>query len=188
MLEPRVRRGGTMRPENCSKLCWKTCCPRSRDNTLWSSVTPLRPAAIACGAMPLAAASVLNSLEPGIETAGAAGRCLCRNNWSKQYNTCQDGSAEKTRKRRCSHFNRFAIGETGGHEECPGKTAGIPVLGTRPKQDFGGSISCQVLSRRDQLSRRPQGKRLAGKSTAERRSRGGGICGRALGSGSITLR
>ena len=34
MLEPRVRRGGTMRPENSSKVWLKTFWPRSRLSTL----------------------------------------------------------------------------------------------------------------------------------------------------------
>src|SRR4029078_1931127 len=61
MLEPRCRRGGTMRPENSSKVWAKTCCERSRLTTDWSGVTPASPEAIACCEMPLAAASALNS-------------------------------------------------------------------------------------------------------------------------------
>ncbi len=58
---PRVSRGGTMRPENSSKLWLKTSCERSRDNTALSGVTPFRPdASVACE-MPLAAASFLKS-------------------------------------------------------------------------------------------------------------------------------
>src|ERR1700754_4186644 len=61
MLEERVIRGGTMRPENSSKVWVKTFCDLSRLSTLWSSVTPARPEAMACCEMPLAAASVLKS-------------------------------------------------------------------------------------------------------------------------------
>src|SRR3954452_12969956 len=60
-LDPGVRRGGIMRPENCSKLWLNTRCDLSRDSTDWSGVTPESPALIALAAMPLAAASVLNS-------------------------------------------------------------------------------------------------------------------------------
>ena len=83
MLEPRVIRGGTMRPENSSKVWVKTFCDLSRFSTLWSSVTPASPAAIACCEMPLAAASVLKSAsqasklpEPQAtaESAGSADR------------------------------------------------------------------------------------------------------------------
>src|SRR5438105_14991683 len=59
MLAPRVRRGGTMRPENSSKLWLKTFCERSRASTVWSIVTPLRPAVMAACEIPLAAASLL---------------------------------------------------------------------------------------------------------------------------------
>src|SRR5215813_8653924 len=59
-LEPRVIRGGTMRPENSSKLWLNTFCEWSRVSTLWSNVTPLRPALIAFWEIPLDAASVLN--------------------------------------------------------------------------------------------------------------------------------
>src|SRR5437763_3561326 len=59
MLAPRVRRGGTMRPENSSKLWLKTVCERSRASTVWSIVTPLRPAVMAACEIPLAAASLL---------------------------------------------------------------------------------------------------------------------------------
>src|SRR6267154_3582799 len=61
MLAPRPRRGGTMRPENSSKLWLKTRCERSRESTAWSSVTPLSPDAIADCEIPLAAASFLKS-------------------------------------------------------------------------------------------------------------------------------
>src|SRR5258708_8351697 len=62
MLAPRARRGGTMRPENSSKLWLKTRCERSRDSTAWSSITPVRPDAIADCEIPLAAASFLKSV------------------------------------------------------------------------------------------------------------------------------
>src|SRR3982074_3795276 len=61
MLAPRARRGGTMRPENSSKLWLNTRCERSRENTAGSSVSPPRPVAIADCEMPLDAASVLKS-------------------------------------------------------------------------------------------------------------------------------
>src|ERR1700759_1068406 len=61
MLEPRVIRGGTIRPENSSKVWVKTFCDLSRLSTLWSSVTPASPEVMACCEMPLAAASVLKS-------------------------------------------------------------------------------------------------------------------------------
>src|ERR1700747_2951086 len=61
MLLPRESRGGTMRPENSSKLWLKTFCERPRESTAWSSVTPLRPDAIADWEIPFAAASALNS-------------------------------------------------------------------------------------------------------------------------------
>src|SRR5260370_31369081 len=64
MLGPRPRRGGTMRPENSSKLWLKTRCERSRDSTAWSSVTPLSPDAIADCEIPLAAASFFKSASP----------------------------------------------------------------------------------------------------------------------------
>src|SRR3954453_9255386 len=80
MLAPRVRRGGTMRPENSSKLWLNTFCEWSRASTLLSSVTPERPAWIADCAMPLEAASFLKSssqasnvpLPQGAATDGAA--------------------------------------------------------------------------------------------------------------------
>src|SRR5437660_12128330 len=62
MLAPRARRGGTMRPENSSKLWVKTRCERSRDSTAWSSVTPVRPDATAGCEIHLAPASLLGSV------------------------------------------------------------------------------------------------------------------------------
>src|SRR6266404_6986709 len=61
MLAPRARRGGTMRPENSSKLWLNTRCERSRESTAWSSVTPPKPDAMADCEMPLEAASDLKS-------------------------------------------------------------------------------------------------------------------------------
>src|SRR5712671_7995989 len=60
-LAPRARRGGTMRPENASKLWLNTRCERSRESTPWSRVTPFKPDAIADCEIPLAAASFLKS-------------------------------------------------------------------------------------------------------------------------------
>src|SRR5437899_8852198 len=62
MLAPRASRGGTMRPENSSKLWLKTRCERSRESTAWSSVTPFSPDAMADCEIPLAAASFLKSV------------------------------------------------------------------------------------------------------------------------------
>ena len=73
MLEPRVMRGGTMRPENSSKVWPNTFCEWSRLSTLWSSVTPASPALMACCEMPLAAASVLKSVSQASKLPGAAG-------------------------------------------------------------------------------------------------------------------
>src|SRR5215218_9134338 len=61
MLDPRVSRGGTMRPENSSKLWLNTFCEWSRAMTALSSVTPVSPAWIADCEMPFAAASFLKS-------------------------------------------------------------------------------------------------------------------------------
>src|ERR671922_298830 len=61
MLEPRVSRGGTMRPENSSKLWLKTFCDWSRASTLLSSVIPVKPAWMADADIPLEAASFLKS-------------------------------------------------------------------------------------------------------------------------------
>src|SRR5579871_6845773 len=60
-FEPRVMRGGTMRPENSSKVWPNTFCEWSRVSTLWSSVMPLRPALMAFWEIPLDAASVLKA-------------------------------------------------------------------------------------------------------------------------------
>src|SRR3954451_11771908 len=80
MLEPRVIRGGTIRPENSSKVWLNTFCDLSRLSTALSRVTPARPAWIAAGAIPFDAASFLKSsshasnvpLPQGADIAGAA--------------------------------------------------------------------------------------------------------------------
>ena len=61
LLAPRESRGGTIRPENSSKLWLKTFCERSRESTLWSSVTPFRLEAMVACEMPLLVASCLKS-------------------------------------------------------------------------------------------------------------------------------
>src|SRR6201995_5616094 len=61
-FEPRVIRGGTMRPENCSKVWPNTFCEWSRTSTVWSNVTPLRPALMAFWEIPFEAASVLSAV------------------------------------------------------------------------------------------------------------------------------
>src|ERR1700744_5826522 len=61
MSEPRRIRGGTMRPENCSKVWSKTFCEWSRLITLWSSVTPLRAGLRVCCETPLDAPRVLKA-------------------------------------------------------------------------------------------------------------------------------
>src|SRR5712672_23340 len=61
MLAQRASRGGTMRPENSSKLWLKTFCEWSRASTLLSRAIPVRPAWIADCEMPFAAASFLKS-------------------------------------------------------------------------------------------------------------------------------
>src|SRR5438067_12616484 len=83
MLAPRASRGGTMRPENSSKLWLKTRCERSRESTAWSSVTPLSPDAMAACEMPLAAASFLKSVSqasklPVPQDAASAGVPISR--------------------------------------------------------------------------------------------------------------
>src|ERR1700733_12422375 len=61
MLLPRVRRGGTMRPENSSKLWLKTACGGSPESTALSGVPPFRLALTADWETPLATASFLKS-------------------------------------------------------------------------------------------------------------------------------
>src|SRR5689334_9429733 len=61
MLEPRVMRGGTMRPENSSKVCENTFWFWSRAMTALSSVTPARLLAMTVCEMPLLTASFLKS-------------------------------------------------------------------------------------------------------------------------------
>src|SRR3984885_7520042 len=82
MLLPRVRRGGTMRPENSSKLWLKTACGGSPESTALSGVTPFRLELTADWEMPLATASFLKSAshasnvpvpQATVASAGAAG-------------------------------------------------------------------------------------------------------------------
>ena len=61
MLAPRVRRGGTIRPENCSKLWAKDLLRMIARQHRLIERHAVQADAIAAGAMPLAAASVLKS-------------------------------------------------------------------------------------------------------------------------------
>ena len=88
-----------MRPENSSKLWLKTRCERSRDSTVWSSVTPFRPDVIAACEIPLAAASFLKSssqawklpVPQAAANAGAAG--IASDSGQRQCSDETDGSA-----------------------------------------------------------------------------------------------
>ena len=79
MLLPRSRRGGTMRPENSSKLWLKTACEWSRASTPCPASLRSGRRVIAAWEMPLAAASVLKSASQAsnvpVLQATAAARC-----------------------------------------------------------------------------------------------------------------
>src|ERR1700758_2904576 len=73
ILEPRCRRGGTMRPENSSKVWLKTFCEWSRLSTLWSSVTPATPGGEALLRDAFGCGVGFELRKPGVEIARTTG-------------------------------------------------------------------------------------------------------------------